>query len=94
MVTDGIKVVEINLFESLLIRPYATHDDLLKLIEAIYNMSNFQKKRTEAEEKARQKSENFTLTDIYKEMSYPFNSLMESELLLNQQTLQVNPEML
>ena len=71
------------MFGSLLIRPYATHDDLFKHIEAIYNMSGFQKKRTEAKEKVKQKSENFTLADIYKEMTYPFNSLMESELLLN-----------
>ena len=48
----------------------------------------------EAEDKARQYNNIFTLEDIYKEMSDPFNSLMESELLLNQQTLQVNPEML
>lgn len=90
-------IVSFDIFDTLLIRPYAKPTDLFFHIEAICGQRGFADARIEAEQRARIKNpvrEEVTFEQIYAEMPDRHRNLQTVELTLEEQTLRANPEML
>lgn len=91
-------IVSFNIFDTLLIRPYKTLNDLFYHIEAQYNCCGFASARIEAEYRARCKYKDFedvSLDQIY-ECIRPsiFKSYKAIELEWEKRILQPNPKIL
>ncbi|EFL6809073.1 DUF4422 domain-containing protein, partial [Campylobacter coli] len=87
--------VSFDLFDTLLVRPYSTPQDVFLHLEEKYNLKGFAKDRTNAENKARillnKKLVNYD--EIYACMPQIYQFLKEKEQELEFETLYVNPEM-
>ena len=65
----GPKVVSFDLFDTLLIRPFARPTDLFRLMERFYDVPGFADRRIQAERDARKMiGHGVTLEDIYDQM--------------------------
>ncbi|EOI6144612.1 DUF4422 domain-containing protein [Campylobacter coli] len=88
-------VISFDLFDTLLVRPYSTPQDVFLHLEEKYNLKGFAKDRTDAENKAcillNKKLVNYD--EIYACMPQIYQFLKEKEQELEFETLYVNPEM-
>ena len=86
-------VISFDIFDTLLVRPYAKPTDLFLHLEHIYNIKDFAQNRVKAEESARKKhfdKEDITLDQIYDEIESKFAFLKEKEIELEKKVLIVN----
>lgn len=88
---DKSEMVSFDVFDTLLVRPFAAPTDVFKYIEHIYQKSGFAAKRIEAERLARKKKGNIevTLEDIYTELK-EYAECSELEMNCEEQFLQAN----
>lgn len=108
-ILSKVDVVSFDIFDTLLLRPYARPTDLFLHLEKLYNKPNFAIARMHAEEyakdiiiqKVRQECPNtttnkneITFDSIYEYIEENFSDLKDKELELEFQTLQPNYEML
>lgn len=93
---DEAKIVSFDIFDTLLLRPYKRPTDLFKHLEQIERKPNFSHARQRAETAARKNhahQEDITLDQIYDEIDDIYKPMKDSELGLEYQVLQANPEM-
>jgi predicted HAD superfamily hydrolase len=89
------KIISFDIFDTLLLRPYAKPTDLFKHLEKIYNKNNFAQARIKAEQSARLKNKNqedITIHDIYLELPNHYSDMKNLEIALEKQILTVNHE--
>lgn len=88
-------VISFDIFDTLLVRPYAKPTDLFLHLEYLYNAEGFHKKRIEAEKIARKNNnyEEVGIDDIYEEITEEFKFLKEKEIELEKQILTSHREM-
>lgn len=91
---DRAEVVSFDIFDTLLLRPYAKPVDLFNHLEKLENKPGYAEARREAEISAVNKlGREVTLDDIYGEIAEEFKTLEEKEKELEKQTLCQNPEL-
>lgn len=88
------EVISFDIFDTLLLRPYAAPTDLFKHVEKISGATGFYDARISAENLARKncKSEEITFDEIYNLIDEKFAFCKELELQLEYQTLKKNEE--
>ena len=94
---DNVEVVSFDVFDTLLLRPYAQPEDVFEHMEKYYNLPGFKEERVLAEKRARylQKvSEDITIDEIYNNISTEFASLKNLEIEFEKQILFANPYIL
>lgn len=91
---DKSKIVSFDIFDTLLIRPYATPTDVFKHMELTYKVSGFSEARIRAEGIARQLSwqEEIGIEDIYKHINRRFKDFLSKELFFEEMILHPNPQ--
>ncbi|MBK1992455.1 DUF4422 domain-containing protein, partial [Campylobacter sp. 2018MI35] len=94
-IASDYQVISFDLFDTLLIRPYSSPQDVFLHLEEKYNLKGFAKDRIEAENKAcillNKKLVNYD--EIYECMPQMYQFLKEKEQELEFNTLYVNTEM-
>lgn len=92
---EKAKIVSFDIFDTLLLRPYAKPVDLFLHLEKLYGKKGFMKARIKAENEARQISSNeeIKFDEIYEKISNEFKDLKQKELDLEAKTLVQNPQM-
>jgi len=91
---DKFNNISFDIFDTLLMRPYARPTDLFVHMELHQNITGFSRERIDAERRARQKiCSEVTLDEIYEEMDQRFEDLKELELRYEGSMLTPNPEM-
>ena len=88
-------VISFDIFDTLLLRPYAQPTDLFKHIEQFSGMSGFCQERIDAEHRVRnsyQIGEEITFDEIYGEINPKFKKCKKLELEMEYQTLRRNEE--
>lgn len=83
-------IISFDIFDTLLVRPYAKPTDLFKHMETLFKVDNFAKLRIEAELNARKKfsnQEDVTLLQIYEQLDTKYRFLMDKEIELETKTL-------
>ncbi len=95
LIESNIQVVSFDIFDTLLVRPYSTPQDVFLHLEERYGVKGFAEDRANAENKARillnKKLVNYD--EIYACMPQMYQFLKEKEQELEFETLYVNPEM-
>jgi HAD superfamily hydrolase (TIGR01549 family) len=94
---DKHDIISFDIFDTLLLRPYAKPADLFLHLEYLENAQGFCESRVYAENSARKKHkdlEEITFDNIYEEIEPKFRSLKEKELRLEREVLQANPEIM
>ncbi|WP_161565370.1 DUF4422 domain-containing protein [Campylobacter jejuni] len=95
LASSEIQTISFDIFDTLLIRPYSTPQDVFLHLEEKYNLKGFAKDRIEAENKAcillNKKLVNYD--EIYEYMPQIYQILKEKEQELEFNTLYVNTEM-
>ncbi|MCV6598920.1 MAG: HAD-IA family hydrolase [Alphaproteobacteria bacterium] len=96
---DNYDVVSFDIFDTLLLRPYAKPVDLFSHLEQLENVEGFAEERVNAERRTRRiikgnnpKYEDITLDEIYEEINPKFKSLKKKELDLEGKVLFQNSE--
>jgi HAD superfamily hydrolase (TIGR01549 family) len=92
---DKHRIVSFDIFDTLLLRPYAKPADLFLHLEYLENAQGFCESRIYAENVARKKQkdrEDIFIDNIYEEIEPKFRPLKEKELRLEREVLQTNPE--
>lgn len=88
-------IISFDIFDTLLVRPYAKPTDLFRHMEKLYKIKGFYKKRIRAEESARYKHidfEDITLEQIYEEIEDKYKPFKEKEMELEERILTVHKE--
>ncbi|MBR4385193.1 MAG: HAD-IA family hydrolase [Treponema sp.] len=90
---ENINVVSFDIFDTLLIRPFANPTDLFLLIEKDHNLQGFATKRIEAEKRAREKSkfQEINIDEIYENIAPEFAFAKNLELDYEKRLLRKNP---
>ena len=89
------EIISFDIFDTLLIRPYAKPTDLFLHIEKLYKIKGFHKNRIEAEKLARGKyidCEEITLNQIYEEIDDKYKQFKEIEIELEERILTIHKE--
>lgn len=89
------EIISFDIFDTLLIRPYAKPTDLFLHIEKLYNIEGFHKNRIMAEKSARGKYidfEDVTLNQIYEEINEKYKRFKEIEIELEDRILTIHKE--
>lgn len=93
---DRHQIISFDIFDTLLLRPYAKPTDLFLHLEKLESTEDFANARIKAEQIARKNhydKEDITLDEIYNEIERKFVNFKEKELALEKQILQPNSEM-
>ncbi|MDR3348934.1 MAG: HAD-IA family hydrolase [Acidaminococcales bacterium] len=93
---DKAAVVSFDIFDTLLLRPYVTPEDLFYHMERLENMPYFAMARIEAVKIARKfhpDLEEIPLDCIYDNIGEEFRPMRDKEIELERRVLQTNPEM-
>jgi predicted HAD superfamily hydrolase len=91
---EGYGCVSFDVFDTLLLRPYVTPDDLFRHMELHFRRKGFADERIRAERTSRSKIYGeVTLDEIYGEIDDKFKDLKDHELMFERQVLLPNPEM-
>jgi HAD superfamily hydrolase (TIGR01549 family) len=92
---DKFEIISLDIFDTIILRPYLKPADMFVHIEQILNIKNFSKNRIEAEKKARANSVEgeITLNDIYANISNAYKDAFQFELDFEKQICQKNEEM-
>lgn len=88
-------IISFDIFDTLLVRPYAKPTDLFRHMEKLYKIKGFYKNRIRAEEQARYKHidfEDITLEQIYEEIEEKYKPFKEKEMELEEKILTVHKE--
>lgn len=86
--------VSFDVFDTLLLRPYVSPDDVFRHMESHFRRPGFAGERIRAERTSRSKGfEEVTLDEIYDEIGGGFKDLRDSELMFERQVILPNPEM-
>ncbi len=91
---QNCKIVSFDIFDTLLIRPYAKPTDVFIHIENVCQVPGFYKHRVEAEQRARMLNplkEDITLDDIYMQILPKYVKYKEKELLFEERVLRKHP---
>ena len=89
------KVISFDIFDTLLVRPYAKPADLFTHVEMLTNVSGFAKARINASRTAhKMNSKEITYEEIYSYMPESYRYLAEKELQLEEKVLKQNPDMM
>ena len=93
-IINNAEIVSFDIFDTLLLRPYAKPTDLFKHLSIIHKIENFDYDRIEAEKQSRKrtKKEDVTIDEIYNNIPQELKYLKEKELKLERQVLTVNKE--
>ena len=93
LVFTNQKVISFDIFDTLLVRPFAQPTDLFKLIESDLNIDGFSEERIKAEARARANStENeITFDEIYDSIKPEFKFVKQIELDYEYNLLSANP---
>ena len=85
--------MSLDLFDTLLVRPYMKVADIFVHLERQYNSQDFsnQRKKAELQAKKKRQSEKCTLEEIYAEIPN-YQYMMQHEMNMEKQTAQINPE--
>jgi HAD superfamily hydrolase (TIGR01549 family) len=92
---DKRSIISFDIFDTLLLRPYAKPADLFMHLEYLGNAQGFCESRIYAENIARNTHkdlEEITFDNIYEKIEPKFRPLKEKELRLEREVLQTNPE--
>ena len=92
---ENAEVVSFDIFDTLIVRPYAQPTDLFIHLEKLYNKKDFAERRVTAEQQARVKrpdKEDVTLEQIYEELGSDFSECKDLELALEKQVLKAIPK--
>ncbi|MBQ8677416.1 MAG: hypothetical protein IJ529_02970, partial [Alphaproteobacteria bacterium] len=90
------EVISFDIFDTLLLRPYAKPQDLFWHIEKAYSRVGFCEERRAAERRARlrhRELEDITYDMIYEEIDDKFKDLKQTETDWEKMVLRANPEM-
>ena len=93
---DNAEVISFDVFDTLLLRPYAKPQDLFWHIEKAYSRVGFCEERRAAERRARlrhRELEDITYDMIYEEIDDKFKDLKQTETDWEKMVLRANPEM-
>ncbi|MBR1649000.1 MAG: hypothetical protein IJ689_05310, partial [Alphaproteobacteria bacterium] len=93
---DNAEVISFDVFDTLLLRPYAKPQDLFWHIEKAYSRVGFCEERRAAEHRARlrhKELEDITYDMIYEEIDDKFKDLKQTETDWEKMVLRANPEM-
>lgn len=91
---DAADAVSFDVFDTLLLRPYARPADLFLHLELVENRPGFAQERYAAERRAEAKlGREIRLDDIYEEIDVDFHDLKKRETEFERQILCVNPEL-
>lgn len=93
---DSHLVISFDIFDTLLLRPYAKPTDLFLHLEKIHQTAGFKDARIQAEKQARQinaDAEDITLDDIYAQLDKKYKHCQNLELQLERQILYPNPDL-
>lgn len=88
-------IISFDIFDTLLVRPYAKPTDLFRHMEKLYKIKGFYKNRIRAEESSRYKHidfEDITLEQIYEEIEDKYKPFKEKEMELEEKILTVHKE--
>lgn len=88
-------IISLDIFDTLLIRPYVKPIDLFLHIEKLYKIKGFYKNRIMAEKSARGKyidNEEITLNQIYEEIDEKYKRFKEIEIELEERILTIHKE--
>lgn len=88
------KIISFDIFDTLLVRPYANPNGIFLLLEKLYNKQGFPLARKMAERKAIQNTteEEITFDEIYDNIEDEYKFLKDKEEELEINTIQPNPE--
>jgi len=87
------QIISFDIFDTLLLRPFAQPKDLFQYIEERYNLPGFKEERISAENKSRikhQNQEEITYSQIYKEIDNKFKNIKKIELETEKELLTYN----
>lgn len=86
------EVVSFDVFDTLLIRPFAKPTDLFKFLELKYDVKGYKKERILAEQRARKvtSEQEITIDEIYDNILPKYKHMKEYELEWEKRTLQTN----
>ena len=91
---EKVDVVSFDIFDTLLIRPYLSPEDLFEHIEKLYKIDGFKEERILAEKRARHINavdEDITIDNIYENICPEYSKLKNIEIELEKQILRPNP---
>lgn len=91
---EKIDVVSFDIFDTLLIRPYLSPEDLFEHIEKLHKINGFKKERILAEKRTRhinKNKEDITIDDIYSNICPEYSNLKNIEMEFEKQVLTPNP---
>ncbi len=92
---DKAEIVSFDIFDTLLVRPYAKPTDLFRHMEQHFNASGFHDARISAEAAARKTHDDYeevTLNQIYEEIDAQYKDFYEKEKDFERQILIPNPK--
>ena len=89
-------VISFDIFDTILLRPYAKPKNVFQHLESIYNIEEFSKYREKAEEEYSRlhNIKHVNYDEIYKVLPEKFQFLKEKEIEIEKDTIYVNKEML
>lgn len=91
---EKVDIVSFDIFDTLLIRPYLSPEDLFEHIEKLYKLNGFKKERILAEKRTRYihtEDEDITIDDIYENICPEYSNLKNIEMEFEKQVLRPNP---
>lgn len=91
---EKVDIVSFDIFDTLLIRPYLSPEDLFEHIEKLYKLNGFKKERILAEKRSRYihaTDEDITIDDIYENICPEYSNLKNIEMEFEKQVLIPNP---
>ena len=88
------KVISFDIFDTLLIRPFANPTDLFDFLELEYSIEGYKKERILAEKRARKLilEQEITINEIYDNILPKYQHMKKHELEWEMKTLQINPK--
>ena len=91
---EKVDIVSFDIFDTLLIRPYLSPEDLFEHIEKLYKLNGFKKERILAEKRTRYihtADEDITIDDIYENICPEYLNLKSIEIEFEKKVLAPNP---
>lgn len=87
------QIISFDIFDTLLIRPFAKPTDLFEFLELEYNVRGYKKERILAEKRARKltSEQEITIDEIYANILPKYQHMKKHELEWEMKTLQINP---
>lgn len=86
-------VVSFDIFDTLIVRPFAGEEDIYYFIEKKYNLEGFAFARINSEDRARKiLKREVSIEDIYEQMAFRFKSTIEIELDEHKNLVRVNKQ--